>query len=1028
VAARAAAAAAAAFRDAHPQRRLTRHLAALLDDDDSVMEGAAAPEEEVDPQALTPPPRGGRRQTRPTLGMEPPGWHSESGSPASDIAAAAASGRNHSAAAGRRLQQLGGRGVAEALGAKTLWDKGFRGEGIRMGVFDTGVRADHPHFKRIRERSNWTAEKSLDDGLGHGTFVAGVIMGTDPGCPGFAPEAELYTFRVFTNAQLSYTSWFLDAFNYAIARKMHVINLSIGGPDYLDAPFVEKIWEVTGNGIVMVSAIGNDGPLWGTLNNPADQMDVLAVGGIGFDDEMAAFSSRGMTTGELPRGMGRFKPDVVAPGRDVLGSKIQGGCRPLSGTSVSSPVAAGAVVLLASTVPRKERRLKVNPGSMKQAMIEGAKRLRGPNVFEQGAGKIDLLRSADILKAYTPRASAVPASLDLTECADGYMWPFCAQPLYAGAQALIVNVTLLNGMGVTGWLAGPPVFAPRAGGGGLGRHLKVSFTHSERLWPWSGFLGVFVRVAASGADASGIAEGTITLTVVSPPSASRDPAAAAASAGADGLLRSEVVIPLRVRLVQPPPRHMRVLWSVWHNVPYPPAYIPRDNLDMKQDILDWHGDHPATNFHTAYDALRAAGYFVELLSAPITCFDAADYGTLLLIDAEEEYAPAEIAKLEADVKERGLSVVIFGEWYHVPTMVGMRFFDDNTHSYWTPPVGGANAPALNELLAPFGAAFGDRVLKGSVSVGSGNAPYASGANIARLPAGATAHVAKLTDATGSNAAWGNAASGVAGGGTGAAFLGLIQAKGDKAGRVVLFGDSNCLDSSHASGGDCFWLLPKLLRYAAENVKDADLFPSSALLSKPLATPEPLPLRRTDTDFTAASKVMGGKRLVCGAGDVGADETAQAEASKEAEKATDEDAQPKLATAVTDAALPPAPEAAGDPPAMVVPILKKSKSPPPTRRSPPPAPKGVDAFALSRGAAEQGRGAGAGVGAGVTTPELLHWAPMILGPLGLGVLAFWLQGTRRRSREAREAAAAASHASALPRLRYGAAPGARSTTD
>ena len=43
----------------------------------------------------------------------------------------------------------------------------------------------------------------------------------------------------------------------------------------------------------MISAIGNDGPLYGTLNNPADQMDVIGVGGINFDDQVAKFSSRG---------------------------------------------------------------------------------------------------------------------------------------------------------------------------------------------------------------------------------------------------------------------------------------------------------------------------------------------------------------------------------------------------------------------------------------------------------------------------------------------------------------------------------------------------------------------------------------------------------------------------------------------------------------------------------------------------------------------------------------------------------------
>jgi len=41
-----------------------------------------------------------------------------------------------------------------------------------------------------------------------------------------------------------------------------------------------------------------------TLNNPADQMDVIGVGGISFDDHVAKFSSRGMTTWELPQGYG----------------------------------------------------------------------------------------------------------------------------------------------------------------------------------------------------------------------------------------------------------------------------------------------------------------------------------------------------------------------------------------------------------------------------------------------------------------------------------------------------------------------------------------------------------------------------------------------------------------------------------------------------------------------------------------------------------------------------------------------------
>lgn len=68
-----------------------------------------------------------------------------------------------------------------------------------------------------------------------------------------------------------------------------------------------QVWEITSAGILMISAIGNDGPLYGTLNNPADQNDVIGVGGIDYNDKIASFSSRGMSTWELPRGYGRAK-------------------------------------------------------------------------------------------------------------------------------------------------------------------------------------------------------------------------------------------------------------------------------------------------------------------------------------------------------------------------------------------------------------------------------------------------------------------------------------------------------------------------------------------------------------------------------------------------------------------------------------------------------------------------------------------------------------------------------------------------
>lgn len=121
--------------------------------------------------------------------------------------------------------------------------------------------------------------------------------------------------------------------------------------------------------------------------------------------------------------------------------------------------------------------------------------------------------------------------------------------------------------------------------------------------------------------------------------------------------------------------------------------------------------------------------------------------------------------------------------YHEPSLRSMRFFDDNTRSWWSPITGGANVPALNELLASHGIAFGDSILTGKLSAGRHTLTLTHGADVAVFPSGARLLRASLTDAaaTGGGATGEHAAFGVALSG---------------AGRVAVMGDSNCLDSSH----------------------------------------------------------------------------------------------------------------------------------------------------------------------------------------------------------------------------------------
>jgi membrane-bound transcription factor site-1 protease len=170
----------------------------------------------------------------------------------------------HGNASLRRLQSSQDKGMAGRLNARVLHARGFKGKGVRVGIMDSGLPKTHPdikvsaqshrrcvclthtwnhlsgraHWQHIFERTDWTDDGKEDDTIGHGTFVAGVIGGKNRDCSGLAPEAELHAYKVFNSKSHAYTAWFIDAFNFAMHRRIHILNLSVGGPDWADRPFV----------------------------------------------------------------------------------------------------------------------------------------------------------------------------------------------------------------------------------------------------------------------------------------------------------------------------------------------------------------------------------------------------------------------------------------------------------------------------------------------------------------------------------------------------------------------------------------------------------------------------------------------------------------------------------------------------------------------------------------------------------------------------------------------------------------------
>ncbi len=376
----------------------------------------------------------------------------------------------------------------------------------------------------------------------------------------------------------------------------------------------------------------------------------------------------------------------------------------------------------------------------------------------------------------------------------------------------------------------------------LGSSQQVAFSYSEVIWPWSGYLAVHITVSKAGENFEGIAQGHVSLTIESP-TEENDVAPRV----------SNIRLPVRAKIVPTPPRSKRVLWDQYHNLRYPSGYFPRDNLKMKNDPLDWNADHVHTNFRDMYAHLRTSGFFVEVLGVPFTCFDASQYGTLLIADAEEEYFPEEIRKLKRDVDE-GLSVVVFADWYNVSVMKKVKFYDENTRQWWIPETGGANVPALNELLAAWGIAFGDTVLEGDFSLGGHDMYYASGTGLVRFPSDGVVLAPPGLKDQGEDIL--GARSFIEGGDVSVSarlpVLGLYQSKSTPhAGRIVAYGDSNCIDNSHLSK-DCWWMLDAVFEYTSV-AKLPSVFSENA--APPVQAATVLPARMENNQLHRYSKVL-----------------------------------------------------------------------------------------------------------------------------------------------------------------------------
>ncbi|MGL5576992.1 MAG: S8 family peptidase [Sarcina sp.] len=234
------------------------------------------------------------------------------------------------------------------IAAPDFWEKGKYGAGIKIAIIDTGCDINHRDIKdRIVDTQNFTTENKFNkmdvtDNDGHGTHVAGIIAasGNNGGIIGVAPKAELLILKALTANGGAY-SWIINAINYAISKKVDIINMSLGGK-FDSQQLHYAIKRAVANNILVVVAAGNDGDGNGEtteINYPAAYNESISVGSIKYDNGESRFSAS------------NDEVDLVAPGQGVNGRGIislapNNKYVELIGTSMAAPHVTGALALI----------------------------------------------------------------------------------------------------------------------------------------------------------------------------------------------------------------------------------------------------------------------------------------------------------------------------------------------------------------------------------------------------------------------------------------------------------------------------------------------------------------------------------------------------------------------------------------------------------------------------------------------------------------------------------------------------------
>ena len=169
------------------------------------------------------------------------------------------------------------------VGAQLPKQDGLNGQGIKIGIIDTGIDFDHPDLRgygisgRIAGGYDYVnTDKKPIDVNGHGTEVAGII-GANGSFSGMAPKSQLFSYKVSSTGEAVSSEYIVQAISRAIEDKMNVINISLG-VNRTNDELENAVDNAVEKGIVIVAAAGNNGPDEKSIGSPGRDSNVITVG------------------------------------------------------------------------------------------------------------------------------------------------------------------------------------------------------------------------------------------------------------------------------------------------------------------------------------------------------------------------------------------------------------------------------------------------------------------------------------------------------------------------------------------------------------------------------------------------------------------------------------------------------------------------------------------------------------------------------------------------------------------------------